>query len=190
MERATMARGKRRPYEVRAYVSRELYDRLLREAAARHLNVSECLRADLEEFYAIRDELASAVSAKAAETSPGRRIMHTLLSEMEARIAADITSQAPRLLEIEKRLAQVAAMIDRHYAGMMLHLPEVPDSDAKARSTSALNRYRAWKRAVTELLQDDETSSGQLVDGDGKAPVGGSGEPVGAPEPPGDSPPK
>ena len=78
----------------------------------------------------------------------------------------------------------------RHYAGMMLHLPEVPDSDAKARSTSALKRHRAWKGAVTELLQDDETGSGQLVDGDGKAPVGGSREPVGAREPPGDSPPK
>ena len=81
-------------------------------------------------------------------------------------------------------------MIDRHYAGMMLRLPKVPDSDAKSRSKSALNRYRAWKRAVTELLQDDETGSGQLVDGDGKAPVGGSGEPVGASEPPDEPPPK
>ena len=177
-----MARRKRSQYEVRSYVPRDLYDRLLREAAARNLNVSQCVRADLEEFYAIRDELTLAVSARPAETAPGRRIMHTLLAEMEARIAADVDLQTPRLLAIEQRLAQIASMIDRHYAGMMLHLPGVPDADAKARSTSALERHRAWKCAVRELLRDGETNPGNLAEADGGASVGGLAEPEGAPE--------
>ncbi len=177
-----MARRKRSQYEVRSYVPRDLYDRLLREAAARNLNVSQCVRADLEEFYAIRDELTLAVSVRTAEAAPGRRIMHTLLAEMEARIAADVDSQTPRLLVIEQRLAQIASMIDRHYAGMMLHLPEVPDGDAKTRSTSALERHRAWKCAVRELLRDGETDTGHIAEGDGGASVGGSAAPEGAPE--------
>jgi hypothetical protein len=177
-----MARGRRRQYEVRSYVSRELYDRLLREATVRHLNVSQCIRADLEDFYAIRDELTVAVGARAAEGTPGRRIMHTLLAEMEGRIAADLASQTPRLRAIEQRLTHVVSMIDRHYAGMMLHLPEVPDADAKGRSTSALKRHRAWKRAVAELLQEGEMGSGHLADGNGGALAGGSEEREGAPE--------
>ncbi len=122
------------------------------------------------------------MSVRTAETGPGRRIMHTLLAEMEARIAADVASQTSRLLAVEQRLAQITSMIDRHYAGMMLHLPEVPMADAKARSASALKRHRAWRSAVRELLQDGETGRGHLVDGDGGALVAGSADPEGAPE--------
>jgi len=79
-------RQRRSQFELRSYAGADLYERVLREAAARRLSVSECVRTDLSQYYAIRDELTECVQVD--ENDPGgeprKRIIHTLLAEMEA----------------------------------------------------------------------------------------------------------
>jgi hypothetical protein len=115
---------KRFPHEIRSYVGVDLYERLLREAAARRLTVSECVRLDLAELYARRD-----------------RLQERLDSGAEATAAA----------EVEHRLLRLELMIDRFYLGVMMHLAEVPDGLRAARADSAEARYRSWVAAVEEL---------------------------------------
>ena len=59
-------------HELRVYVSADLYERLVREAASRRITVSECVRTDLKEFYAIKDELMAPLEAACARNERDR----------------------------------------------------------------------------------------------------------------------
>jgi len=127
---------------------------------------------DLEELYAIRDELSQPIEVtRRAAARP--RLIHRLLAGTETRLAADLDRHLAEVGALGDAVRRLEAMLDRQYVGLMLHLPEVPDGDAKARSTSALERHRAWKCAVRELLRDGGTGPGDLAEGDGGASIGG-----------------
>ena len=177
-----MSRRHRVEHRVRSSIGRELYERLLREAASRRISVSHCIRMDLEELYAIRDELSQPIELTRSAGAAKPRLIHRLLAETETRLAADLDRHLAEVGALGDAVRRLEAMLDRHYASMMLHLPEVPDGDAKAGSTSALERHRAWKCAVRELLRDGETGPGHIAEGDGGASIGGSAEPEGARE--------
>lgn len=145
-----MTRRNRSQYDVRTYLGAELYERVLREAAARRLSLSECVRDDLLQFYDLRDELASALRVERSDRPTGQRILHTLLDPMEERIAASIGVQAAALSDLGERLRRLEWMIDRHYLGLMLHLPDVAEDLRDERSSSAIARHRAWKREVDQ----------------------------------------
>ncbi len=137
---------------------------------------------DLEELYAIRDELSQPIEVARSAGVAKPRLIHRLLAETETRLATDLDRHLAEVGAFGDAVRRLEAMLDRQYVGMMLHLPEVPDEDAKARSTSALERHRAWKCAVRELLRDGETGPGYIAEGDGGASIGGSAEPEGARE--------
>jgi len=128
---------------VRAYVSEPLYVRILREAAARGTSVSLCLRADLEELYTLRDEVASLSSQQ-----PGDRLglLNVLVGLIESRV-----SRPSELASIGRSLRRIEAMIDRHYAGTMIYLPPLSEQDVASRTRAAATRYEAWQRAVDAL---------------------------------------
>lgn len=156
----------RSQYEVRSYAGRELYQRILREAAVRKQTVSQCVRADLEQHYATRDELLAAFECD-PRAEEHRTLMHALLAGMEERLAASIGRQVATLAALEERLRLLETMIDRHYLGMMLHLAEVPGEEHEGRFDSAEERRRAWRTAVQEFLQGGDES-------DDDAPTGTS----------------
>lgn len=80
----------------------------------------------------------------------GRRIPHTLLDPIEERIAASIGVWATALSDLGERLRRLEWMIDRHYLGLMLHLPDVAEDLRAERSSSASARHRAWTREVDQ----------------------------------------
>ena len=139
-------------HRVRASVGSALYERILREAAARRLSVSHCIRLDLQELYAIRDELARPIEMTAP--GPGKRsaLLHRLLAETETRLAADLGRQLGELDALRDAVRRLEVMLDRQYVGLMLYLPEVPAKSEDARARGALRRYEAWKEAVEQLL--------------------------------------
>lgn len=143
-----MSRARRSQFEVRSYAGRDLYERVLREAAARRISVSECVRTDLTGYYAIQDELSGCVRVgDAYKAAPARRILHTLLAEMEERFVATIDRQTSAFSE---SLQVLAWMIDRGYLGSMLHFPDVPPADRDTRSKRAQDRLVAWRDAVRD----------------------------------------
>lgn len=147
-----MKKQARVEYRIRSSVSSALYERILREAAARRLSVSRCIRADLQELYAIRDELARPIQVAPAEPGKKSALLHRLLAETETRLAADLGRQIGELESLRSAVRRIEVMLDRQYAGLMLYLPDVPENREDARARGAHRRYEAWKEAVRNLL--------------------------------------
>jgi hypothetical protein len=142
-------RQRRSQFELRCYAGSDLYERVLREAAARRVSVSECVRADLSTYYAIQDELAGVVAVDPSPAAgPGRRILHTLLAEMETRLVASMDRQSS---VFEESLRAVAWMIDRGLLMLLGKLEEGSDGQPR-RLLTAVQRHEAWRIVVQESL--------------------------------------
>ena len=146
----------RRPYHVRTYLSAELYERILREAAVQRRSVSECVHDALEELYAIRDELSRPLEVNVQDGSAGGQLAHRLLGQLEERMAGGLSRQLDEIRSLGERLRRLEAMTDRQYVSLMLYLPDVSEGDAEERSASANRRYQAWRRAVDKLLDSSK----------------------------------
>jgi hypothetical protein len=138
-------------HEIRSFAGAELYGRLLREAAARGLTVSECVRRELEELYAFRDELGDALRIASDDGTPARGLFDAALNGLEARLAGNFGAQLERLERANRNLARLEAMIDRFYLGVMLHLEDVPEQLRPVRLKRASERHRAWLDVVKRV---------------------------------------
>ena len=139
-------------HEIRSFAGAELYGRLLREAAARNMTVSECVRRELEELYAFRDELGDALRIAGGDETPARGLFDAALKGLEARMAGNFGAQMERLDRIERDLARLEAMVDRFYLGVMLHLEDVPEQLRAGRLKRASERHRAWLEVVARIV--------------------------------------
>ncbi len=139
-------------HEIRSFAGAELYGRLLREAAARNMTVSECVRRELEELYAFRDELADALRIAGSDETPARGLFDAALKGLEARLAGNFGAQMKRLDRIDRDLARIDAMIDRFYLGVMLHLDDVPGELRPVRLKRAAERHDAWREVVERMV--------------------------------------
>jgi hypothetical protein len=154
-----MNRKHRVEHRVRASVGRELYERILREAASRRISVSHCIRMDLEELYAIRDELSQPIEVTRSAGAARPRLIHRLLAETETRLAADLDRHLAEVAALGDAIRRLEAMLDRQYVGLMLYLPDVADELHDAHAKAALRRYEAWRRAVEQLLDGGNKGS-------------------------------
>ena len=154
-----MSRRHRVEHRVRSSIGRELYERLLREAASRRISVSHCIRMDLEELYAIRDELSQPIELTRSAGAAKPRLIHLLLAETETRLAADLDRHLAEVGALGDAVRRLEAMLDRQYVGLMLYLPDVADELHDDQAKVALRRYEAWRRAVEKLLDGDNKAS-------------------------------
>lgn len=151
-----MSERMRRPHQVRTYLSAELYERILREAAVQRRTVSVCLSDALEELYTIRDELSRPLQVNDEDGSEGGRLAHRLLGQLEERMASGLSRQLDDIQSLGDRLRRLEMMIDRQYVSLMLYLPDISETDAERRSVSVRHRYQAWQRAVDKLLDSSK----------------------------------
>jgi len=144
-----MNRRRHSQFEFRCYAGFELYQRVLREAAARRISLSQCVRTDLGQYYAIRDELTGCVQVGDAQpgTDLGRRIMHTLLAEMETRLVASLDRQGS---VFQESLNVVAWMIDE---ALITVLAAFPDERAVYKERVGIfQRHEGWRAKVAERI--------------------------------------
>jgi hypothetical protein len=76
-----------------------------------------------------------------------------LLRDTEDRMAAQIqkdTSSASN--QLSKQLMVLSAMIDRFVLSALVHMPEVPEGNREKAIASGDRRYRNWRDAVKEVL--------------------------------------
>lgn len=151
-----MSRRTRRQNHIQVYLSEELYERILREAAVQRQSVSECARAALEELYAIRDELSRPLEPSAEDTPIGAQLGHRLLRHHEERMAGAFSRQLDEIRVLGEQLRRLVAMTDRQYVSLMLYLPDVGQADGEKRAASAQRRYQSWRRAVENALKPTE----------------------------------
>lgn len=154
-----MSNQKKRPVEQKAhkinvYLDHETHQRLLKEVAARKGGtISGHVGAIIEEHFALHDEMASTLGTRKApgEEKQGR-IIHTLLAETEDRIGAVIDRQSKRIGGVDRKLAELQAMLDRAVLQILIHLPEVAEEVKEGALASANLRYAKWRKAVEKML--------------------------------------
>jgi len=113
---------------------------------------------DLEELYAIRDELSQPIEVtRRAAARP--RLIHRLLAGTETRLAADLDRHLAEVTALGDAIRRLEAMLDRQYVGLMLYLPDVADELHDDQAKVALRRYEAWRRAVEKLLDGGNKAS-------------------------------
>jgi hypothetical protein len=139
-------------FELRIWLGRELYERVSREAAIRGMSLSGVARTCLQEYFALRDELASSIEDDTGGQgirSPSKTL-HLLIAQAEARIRSGLQGQDEELAQIRRTLRKLEIMADQQYLGLMVHLPEPSARRYEAHLASAERRHGLWRNAVNE----------------------------------------
>jgi hypothetical protein len=128
------------------YVTEEQLGYLQREAAKRRCSLSSYIAGCVLEFH----ERAAVENAASSSPTPPFDI---LLRESEQRVLSAIAKKhAADAGQLHKQLAALTAMLDRFVLSALVHAPEVPAPQRAQAVASAERRYRNWREAVTELL--------------------------------------
>jgi hypothetical protein len=122
---------------------------LKQEAAARGVTVTACVADCLREYFALRQEMATAVTTAGEPGARHTGLIHSLLARSEERLAATIDARAGELLD---ELRMVAGMVDRLVQLYLLHTPEVARELHAGAMASANRRYVNYREAVNDFL--------------------------------------
>jgi hypothetical protein len=137
------------------YLTLADYRVIEREATARGVSRSKCVADCLREYFALKQDLASAVHTPGPAGAEQRSlIIHSLLARSEERIAASIDSQARQTAQLRQEIRLLHTMLDRAMLSYLAHTPEVPDGVAAGALASAHRRHHLWLRAVQEILAE------------------------------------
>jgi hypothetical protein len=150
-------------------MDREGYERLLREAAARDLSASKCVRECLREYFALKDTMALPPSAEldrnTGSSTPPRPA--SLFEAIEGAIAGALQESDRRANAILEKLRLLACMLDRSYEGIVVQLVDADPATREARIARATESTKRWRRAVVALYRDggpevpDESCTGE-----------------------------
>ena len=142
------AGGLSRVHGVHIQLGSAEYRQLQLEAAGRGATLAGCAGDCLREYFALRAEMASAVTAPGR---PGERhtgLIHSILARTEERLVATLDARAAELSDGQQRLE---SMLDRLVQLYLVHTPEVAPEHRAGAVASATRRYGNYRRAVGEL---------------------------------------
>jgi hypothetical protein len=152
VERFSKARASTRPEvtetsvnvrgEVHAYLPPEHHRRLKLEAAARQVSLSQCVADCLGEYFALRQEMATALETPAQPGELSRRVIHVLLAETEQRLVATFERYVDDLAVVRGGVDALLAMSDR----------AVPPAAQERALASGQRRFAHWRQAVARML--------------------------------------
>src|SRR5262245_41649866 len=151
---------------LRTHLTAEDHQHLEREAAARGVTVSQCMRDCLHEYFAFRAELATALDTPREATNRPTGLIHSLLAHTEGRLAAALDAQADAVARGRVEVRMVQAMLDRLAFLYLTHTPEVPLAQRDAAMATGTRRHAAWRRAVARLAGEDGIFAGSPTGAD------------------------
>jgi len=130
------------------------YRQLQHEAAARDVSLMACIADCLREYFALRAELARAVSTPGKPGAPHSGVIHVVVARMEERLASTLEAHAANLHGDHERLQ---SMLERFVQLYLMHTPELARDQRAGALASANRRYSNYCQAVSERLARDET---------------------------------
>lgn len=141
---------------------------LQQEAAARGVSMTGCVGDILREYFALRVEMASVMTAPGQPGDRHTGLIHSLVARSEERLAATLEA---RTMELGDRLQRLEVMLDGLVRFYLVHTREVPPEDQVSANASANRRYAKYRRFVGERLGEGSlsgtaSSGGQRSDGD------------------------
>jgi hypothetical protein len=152
---------------LRTHLTAEDHQRLEREAAARGITVSQCMRDCLHEYFAFRAELATALDTPDEATKTPTGLIHSLLAQTEGRLVATLDALAAAVTRGQEDVRLVQAMLDRLAFLYLTHTPEVAMPQRDEAFASGTRRHATWRRASARLAQNHWVFGGLPVPPDG-----------------------
>jgi hypothetical protein len=132
--------------EVHAYLPPEQHRRLKLEAAARQVSLSQCVADCLGEYFALRQEMATALETPAQPGELSRRVIHVLLAETEQRLVATFERYVDDLAAVRGGVDALLAMSDRAEFLALCQTPEVPPAAQGRALASGQRRFAHWRQ--------------------------------------------
>jgi hypothetical protein len=125
--------------DVHAYLPPEHYRRLKLEAAARQVSLSQCVADCLGEYFALRQEMATALETPAQPRELSRRVIHVLLAETEQRLVATFERYVDDLAAVREAWVPACARASRaSWGGVGSRRPSPHAAPDPHRSSAAL----------------------------------------------------
>jgi hypothetical protein len=152
---------------LRTHLNAEDHERLEREAAARGITVSQCMRDCLHEYFAFRAELATALDTPGEATKTPTGLIHSLLAQTEGRLVAALDALADAVAHGRAEVRLVQAMLDRLAFLYLTHTPEVTMAQRDEALASGTRRHATWRRAAARLAHDHWVFGGSPMQPDG-----------------------
>ncbi len=139
-------------YEIKTYVSKDIYQRVTQEALARRSTRAKIIRDGLSEYFLLREEMASAVESpgKLGENHTGK-VIHTLLARTEERMKIIVDHLENKVVENNTQLITLITMVDRFYFDLMRYLPKLPTELMNQAIATAKIRYEQWQEEVKKI---------------------------------------
>ena len=140
------------------------YRQLQQEAAARSVSLTACIADCLREYFALRAEMASAVTAPGQPGEPHAGLIHSVLARTEERLAATLQAHVTHL---DAKLERLEAMLDHFVQLYFVHTPEVAQDLHAGAVASANRRYFNYRQALSELFPEgdpDESEAPEAPD--------------------------
>ena len=138
--------------EVHAYLPPEHHRRLKLEAAARQVSLSQCVADCLGEYFALRQEMATALETPDQTGDLSRRVIHVLLAETEQRLVATFERYVDDLAAVRGGVDALLAMSDRAEFLALCQTPEVPPAAQDRALASGQRRFAHWRQTVARML--------------------------------------
>lgn len=131
---------------ITVYLSDAQLEYLRREAGKRRRSLSSYITDCLLDYHV---ETAQPVNGNHQTSPPFNAMLH----DTEERIAAEIQRRTSGTgTQLEKQLMVLTAMLDRFVLSALVHAPEVPEANRSKAVASGNRRYRNWRDAVTDVL--------------------------------------
>ena len=130
-----------------AKLLRKEYQQLKREARARGLPVSQCVRDMLTEYFALRREMAEAFTSPGNVGDPHTGIILSVAARSEQRVARYLDDRMAAALD---EINVVRRMVIRLAEMFLVHTPEVPAHLHARAIASATRRYEEFRQAAEE----------------------------------------
>ncbi|KIE05246.1 hypothetical protein NF27_DT00200 [Candidatus Jidaibacter acanthamoeba] len=122
----------------------EMRELISREAKDLGISISRLLRDYCFEHIKLKEESRLAKEGKIKEGS----ILHTFISNMEARIAISIESNQNEIIALRNDVQIIAVIIDNYIKLYLNHTKEVPLLEREQRIKSSLVRYNNFLNAI------------------------------------------
>lgn len=138
-------------YEIKTYVTKEIYLRINQEATARNSTMAKVMRDSLAEYFLLREELANAIESPGSMgDSHSGKIIHTLLARTEERLLLTIECLQKQLIETLEQQQLLSTMIDLFYLELMKYLPQIPKELLANANAMAKERHNKWREKLKE----------------------------------------
>lgn len=136
--------------EARIYFNKQEHQRLFKEVNARRSTVSATVRECLNEYFALQEDLANAITlTNKTEATQSGKIIHNILARTEARLEI-------KLNEIQQQQKLMMVMIECLYKDTMQFCDELPPDIAQKTKKLAEERYTRWLVNVNQIARNTD----------------------------------